>query len=50
MAAIEQKITPHLWFTKGAVEAARFYVTLAGRRLLQMKKLDIAALERAADG
>ncbi|MFB3884845.1 MAG: VOC family protein [Thermodesulfobacteriota bacterium] len=27
-----QKITPHLWFDKGAVEAARFYVSIFSAR------------------
>jgi len=36
------KITPCLWFDGQAEPAARYYVSLS--------KLDIAELERAADG
>lgn len=38
------RITPNLWFDTESVEAAEFYVSVFG-----MKKLDIAAIEAAAD-
>ncbi len=45
---ISQKITPFLWFDHQAEEAAQAQRVTAA--LLQMKKLDIAALQRAAAG
>jgi predicted 3-demethylubiquinone-9 3-methyltransferase (glyoxalase superfamily) len=59
-----QKITTFLWFDDKAEEAAKFYTSLLPRLLrdkdsrksraamkamLQMKKLDIPTLKRAAD-
>jgi len=40
-----QKIAPFLWFDTQAEEAAHFYASIF---MLKMKKIDIAALEAAA--
>ena len=46
-----QKITPNSWFDDQAEAAARYYVSVfAMTTMLQMTKLDIAALKRAHDG
>ena len=41
------RITPHLWYTKEAEEAARFYVSiLPNSRVDRVVKFDIAELRR----
>jgi predicted 3-demethylubiquinone-9 3-methyltransferase (glyoxalase superfamily) len=58
------KITPHLWFDQEARKAAEFYTSVfpdsrikdeqklarVTAAFLQMKKFDIAALQRAFEG
>jgi predicted 3-demethylubiquinone-9 3-methyltransferase (glyoxalase superfamily) len=52
------KITPFLWFDDQAEEAASFYVSIFNdskivsvmKAMMKMSKIDIAALERAAEG
>lgn len=53
-----KKITPFLWFNDQAEEAASFHVSIFNdsnitnvmTSMMKMRKIDIAALERAAEG
>jgi predicted 3-demethylubiquinone-9 3-methyltransferase (glyoxalase superfamily) len=51
---MQQPITPNLWFDTEAEEAAEFYVSVFKNsrvvNLTRMRKLDVAALQAAADG